>query len=375
MPHVVQLTPPGRGAIATLLVEGAEATKLVEGRFRPAGGRPLGSYPVGRIVFGYFSVGSHPREEVVVCRRSAGAVEVHCHGGHVAAARIREAFLEAGARALAWQEWAAGHSADPIAAAACVALANARTERTAAVLLDQYHGALLLAVEEIRRLIQAGDAASAVGQLATLLARAELGRHLVDPWRVILAGSPNVGKSSLINALLGYERAIVHPTAGTTRDVVSATTAIEGWPVELSDTAGLREARGGLERAAVEMARRQLASADLVLLVFDSSRPWTDGDQRLVDAHPNALVIHNKRDLPSCPTPPRPAGLWTSALTGQGIEDLVGLIANRLVPDPPPRGAAVPFSADQINHLREAAAAASRHDLPAALAAIEDLLA
>ncbi|MFH1267583.1 MAG: GTPase, partial [Planctomycetota bacterium] len=317
MPHVVQLTPPGRGAIATLLVEGAQATKLVEGRFRPAGGRPLHSYPVGRIVFGYFSVGSHPREEVVVCRRSEEAVEVHCHGGHVAAARIREAFLEAGSRAVAWQEWAADHfrQEDPIAATARVALANARTERTAAVLLDQHHGALRLAVEEIRRLIRAGDAASAVGQLATLLARAELGRHLVDPWRVILAGSPNVGKSSLINALVGYERAIVHATAGTTRDVVSATTAIEGWPVELSDTAGLREAREGLDRAAVELARRQLASADLVLLVFDSSRPWTDADQRLVDAHPNALVIHNKADLPACPTPPRPAGLWTSALT------------------------------------------------------------
>ena len=374
-PRVVQLTPPGRGAIATLLVEGPGATDLVESGFRPADGRALGSYPSGRIVFGRFSVGSHPGEEVVVCRRGLQAVEVHCHGGSVAVTRIRRMLVEAGCRAVAWQQWAADHYEDPIAAAARVALADARTERVAAVLLDQYHGSLRRAVEAIRRSIQARDAASAGEQLGELLARAELGRHLVRPWRVALAGSPNVGKSSLINALVGYQRAIVHPTAGTTRDVVSATTAIDGWPFELSDTAGLREAQHRLEQAAVELARGQLASADLVLLVFDSSRPWTAADQTLIDDWPNGLVIHNKRDLPACCDPPRPDGLSTSALTGQGIGELVLAIAGRLVPDPPPRGAGVPFTADQMNRFEEAAAAVSQNDFPSALAALGDLLA
>lgn len=374
LPRVVQLTPPGRGAIATLLVEGPNAAMLVGSHFRPAGGRPLDRYPLRQIIFGQFSVGSHPREEVVVCRRSEQSLELHCHGGHVAVTRIREILEEGGCRAVSWRQWAADHHQDPIAASARACLADARTERTAAVLLDQYHGALRRGVEAIRHSLRSGDTASALQGLRALLARAETGRHLAQPWRVVLAGSPNVGKSSLINALVGYQRAIVHPTAGTTRDVVSAATAIDGWPLELADTAGLGEAKHSLELAAVELARRQLASADLVLLIFDSSQPWTDPDQTLVESQPHGLVIHNKCDLPTCADPQRPDGLSTSALTGRGIEELVLAIAGRLVPDPPTPGAAVPFTADQISHLEAAASAASQGEVSSALAALGDLL-
>ena len=373
-PRVVQLTPPGRGAIATLLVEGPNAAGLVETGFCLAGGRPLGSYPLRQIVFGQFRVGEHPGEHVVVCRRSEESVELHCHGGHVAVARIRDGLIQAGCRAMRWQDWVAEQAPDPIAAGARIALADARTERTAAVLLDQYHGALRRAVQSIEQALGRGDARAAAGQLDALVARADLGRHLVQPWRVILAGSPNVGKSSLINALVGYRRAIVHPTAGTTRDVVAASTAIDGWPLELADTAGIRQAGRSVERSAIELARRQLGRADLVLLVFDTSQPWSEADRELLESRPDAMVIHSKCDLPAHRDPSRPEGLATSALAGEGIAALIGAIAVRLVPDPPAPGAAVPFTADQIEFLEAAARAVARNDLRSARSALGSLL-
>src|SRR4029453_3197945 len=97
-------------------------------------------------------------------------------------------------------------------------------------------GAVRQVVAEITR----EDWSDAVELLGAVLEFAELGQHLTAPWRVVLAGPPNVGKSSLINALAGYQRTIVSHVPGTTRDVVTTTTAIDGWPVELADTAGLR---------------------------------------------------------------------------------------------------------------------------------------
>jgi tRNA modification GTPase len=312
-------------------------------------------------------------EEVVVCRRSEQVVELHCHGGQAAVAGVRQALVQRGCRVVSWQDWGTEQHEDRIARAARVALADARTERTAAVLLDQYHGALRRAVEAVRESLTAGNAQAATEQLDTLLGREALGRHLVEPWRVILAGTPNVGKSSLINALVGYQRAIVHATAGTTRDVVSAATAIDGWPVELSDTAGLRQAEHALEQAAIELAQRQLAAADLVLLVFDSSQPWSEADQTLWEGRPDAMVVHSKCDLAGADERPRPDGFLTSAVTGEGIERLVRVIGERLVPDPPDPGAAVTFVDDQIAQLEAAQAAVSRQDFPAALGALESL--
>jgi len=362
--HVVRLTPPGRGAIATVLVEGPQATRLVAAAFRPSGGKPLASYPGDRPVFGQF--GSSPAEGVVVHRRSEESVEVHCHGGHAAVERIERMLVEQGARPTTWQQWATDEHRDPIAAAARVALADARTERTAAILLDQFHGALSNALEAIRESLRADDATEAARQVQALLARAGIGRHLVEPWRVVLAGLPNVGKSSLINALVGYRRAIVHPRPGTTRDVLTATTALDGWPVELSDTAGLCPGSDALEQAGVERAQRKLAAADLVVLVFDSSRCWSDADRALAERYPAGLVVHNKSDLPPVPCRERPPGLSTSALTGEGVEALAESIARRLVPNPPGPGDAVPFTPEQVEWLRSGAAAISQGDGAAA---------
>ncbi|NUQ62577.1 MAG: 50S ribosome-binding GTPase [Pirellulales bacterium] len=352
---VVQLTPPGRGAVATLLVEGPGARDIVSAHFRAASGRALASYPPGRPVFGRF--GPEPGEEVVVRAASEESVEVHGHGGHAAVARLTEILAEADCRQVDWRDWARDHHKDPITADAHIALAEARTELAAAILLDQYHGALRRAIDAIRALLETDQAAEAQHALETLLARAPLGLHLTTPWQVVLAGPPNVGKSSLINALVGYRRALVHPMPGTTRDVVTAATAVEGWPVELSDTAGLRAGGSAVEEAGIALAKERLAAADLAILVFDASHPWSERDRMLAETRPDALVVHNKWDLADGAGAERPPGLRTSAIRGDGIDELVAAIAHRLVPDPPSADAAVPFTASHVEALRFAAAA------------------
>ncbi|MEE8451388.1 MAG: GTPase [Thermoguttaceae bacterium] len=356
--RVVRLTPPGRGAVATLLVEGPTAINAVAARFRAKSGRRLTADAIDRLVFGRFGPKrgeEGPSEEMVVRCHRDGSVELHCHGGHATVAMVEAMLLEQGCEAVAWQDWVARGHEDPIAAAAHRALAEARTERTASILLDQYGGALRRALDEIEESLRLDDAALAHRRAEALLARADLGRHLVRPWRVMLAGRPNVGKSSLINALVGYRRAIVHEKPGTTRDVVTATTAVDGWPVELSDTAGLCSTDDAMERAGIALAREQLRKADLVILVFDAGRDWSQADQVLLEStrpqsRPRRLVVHNKCDL-SPAAGSRPPGLSTSATTGTGIESLVRTIAAHLVPDPPEPGTAVPFTAEQIQQV------------------------
>ena len=157
------------------------------------------------------------------------------------------------------------------------------------------------AIEQIESSLQAGAKDAARQQIEALLAHAATGLHLVRPWQVVVAGQPNVGKSSLVNAIAGYQRAIVHSTPGTTRDIVGVQTAMDGWPVEISDTAGLRETGEKIEQAGIDLARQKILAADLIVLVFDNSLPWSEQDQALVESYPTALRVHNKSDLPRAP--------------------------------------------------------------------------
>ena len=356
--HLAELTPPGRGAVATLRLEGPGAMGAVAGRFRTRRGQPLDAAPADRLLFGCF-LGEAGEEEVVLRTHADGAVDLHCHGGRAAVAMIAETLRSQGGRMQPWQSWAAEYHSDPVKSAAMVALAEARTRRTAAILLDQYHGALTRAFTAIDQALAEARRPSAAEQINRLLARAELGGHLCRPWRVVLAGRPNVGKSSLINALLGYRRAIVHHQPGTTRDVVAAEAAVDGWPIELADTAGWRLDGGPLEQSGIALAEQQAATADLVVVVFDASEAWSPSDEAMFRRWPEALVVHNKCDLPAASgyaheETGRALGVpeeRVSALTGEGIARLIESIAARLVPNAPPPGAAVPFAAEHVAWL------------------------
>jgi len=361
--QVAILTPPGRGAVATISVTGPRATARVASLFRAAAGRPFGDFPCGRIGFGHWAASGAAGEEIVVCRRAADEVEIHCHGGRRAARTVVDSLVAGGAEEISWQDLASRQAVGRIEAEARVALAAARTERAAAILLDQLRGALRSSLTEATRQIRRGHTAEAAAILRDLEEPAAVGLHLTEPWRVVLTGRPNVGKSSLINAILGFERCIVHTEPGTTRDVVTAHTALGGWPVELADTAGLRDGTDEIEIAGVQRARRQLQQADLVVLVFDVATPWTDADESMLAEWPSAVVTHNKCDLRPAPPQDRPPGLMVSAAESLGIDTLVQEIARRLAPEPPSPGAAVLFTRPQIQAVRATQAAlAAGHD-------------
>ena len=178
---------------------------------------------------------------------------------------------------------------------------------------------------------------------------------------MVLAGRPNVGKSRLLNALAGYGRAIVDPSPGTTRDVVTVRTALDGWPVELADTAGLRDPEGAIEAAGIALARARQRTADLLIVVLDRSEPWTADDQALLGeankAGASTLIVANKADLPAAWDVWGDDVLTISAERGDGIEPLIHTLAQRLVPDPPPAGAGVPFRPAHFRRIDRACAA------------------
>ncbi len=164
-------------------------------------------------------------------------------------------------------------------------------------------------------------------RLAALIDEGRRGRVLRDGLRAVILGRPNVGKSSLLNALLGTDRAIVTPLPGTTRDVLDERTAIDGVPVRLVDTAGIRDGADAAESIGVERARRELRTADLILLVLDSSEPLAQADRELLGetAGTPRILILNKSDLPSALTESElPAGplVRVSAARGDGIGTL-----------------------------------------------------
>lgn len=353
---VVLLTAPGRGAVASIRVQGPQATDLVAAGFVPVGRAPLAAAPPGRLLFGHWVADSQcsaSGEEVVVCRTSSDGWEIHCHGGDAAAALIIRCLRAAGGVPCDPATWFDWQTPDPLVAAAHRALLDATTERTAAILLDQSRGALGDCLESLITKLEGGTS-SVARSLERLLRLAHVGMHLTSPWQVVIAGPPNVGKSSLLNRLLGYQRTIVFDAPGTTRDAVTATTALDGWPVELTDTAGLRVPNHPTEAAGVHRSELAMRTADLILLVQDQSVPAEAEEPRL-PAAARVLRIANKSDLPPHPHGVRGDGhLAVSARTGDGIPQLSQALVQRLVQPAPLPGEAVPFTAQQVHALRRA---------------------
>lgn len=363
-------TAPGRGGVAVVRVSGPAAFRIASevtgrkvdasmaGRFFHAAFHPVGMRVTARpqpiddgLVLVFAAPHSYTGEDVV---------ELQGHGGSIAPRRVLEACLAAGARLARRGEFTQraflNGRLDLGMAEAVIDLVDARTERAADDAAARLMGAASRPLEEMyvaaidlsSRVEHALDfsedelpedfsasVARDVSRLASLVERklstAREGRMLREGALVVLAGRPNAGKSSLMNALLGEGRAIVSDEAGTTRDTIEEGVEIGGWPVRLVDTAGLRNASGEVEREGVRRAEALVAQADIVLHVVEPG----DETPMPLDIPPSAIRILSKCDLidataqpPNLPTA-KPA-VRTSAKTGEGINALKDAIAARL---------------------------------------------
>jgi tRNA modification GTPase len=370
---VAILTARGRGAVASINVTGQASPQLIDCFFKTRWRRSVAASPCGCILFGHWQRATgnlHASEEVIVCRKNETQCEVHCHGGRAAAAAIVADMVAHGATEIDWREWIRRTSANVLQAEALWALAEAPTQRCADVLLDQHHGALRRALDELQSYVEQKNLGHATQLLAELLSRARYGLHLTRPFRVALVGRPNVGKSSLINRLLGYERSIVFDQPGTTRDVVSAMTAFDGWPVELLDTAGLRDTTDPIEVVGAEYARRTAADADLVLLVAEPSNVMSAVSFAV---NKDVLCVLNKIDRWPVNSEILQGWLPTCALTGEGISQLVKAMVEKLVPYPPQDGDPVPFTERQHELLAIAWIELERENYIQATSALREL--
>ena len=327
---------------------GSGSDEFLSQLFRPINNRPYSSSK-RKIVYGTWI---STEEDLVVFRRGDEHFEIHCHGGSTAAAAIIHSLQDKGCTEVApdvflqvfVSAWETSSQS---------ALANAPTIRTAEILLRQSK-LLPAAISKIREWMKSGDQVQALAEIESMLKWAEFGIHLTAPRSIVLCGQPNVGKSSLINAIVGFQRAIVHHAPGTTRDVVSQSTAIDGWPVILKDTAGIRESSDAIEAQGIEKARAEIEAANLKVCVFDGTTSWSDSDQELTESIQPDLIVFNKTDLQSANVAPsRPAGLETSATTGQGMDELISQVGDLLVPELPPMDQAIPVSTRQRDQLRE----------------------
>ncbi len=345
------MTPRGRAAIATICVHGTTAIAIVETHFSGAAGIPISSHPQNSIIYGNWLEGKKQGEDLIVCPISEQTIEIHCHGGEAATNVIRQSLLSSGATEILWADSARLVSTSQFGADLIMAIANAPTRKTAKLLFAQQESQAQL-VADLRQCVadQAGDRAEML--IEQTLAWKQFGNHLVRPWTVVLCGHPNVGKSSLINAMVGFERAIVHSTAGTTRDILTQTTAANGWPIELVDTAGLRNDANEIERAGIQLTEQQMSSADLVIAVFDASREWTDSDHHLAERINPGIIVFNKSDIQRKHS--RFSGRLVSAKTGDGIQALIAEMAEILVPEIPISGQVIPVSTRQVRCLEQA---------------------
>lgn len=323
------LTAPGRGAIAVVAAGGPLAVAAASSQFRAVARRASPLPALGEAAFGCW--GGPPGEELMVLRRD-DELEVHCHGGRAAVRMIVADFVNAGCELIRWQEHLARGARDYLAAEAAEAAAAAATERTAALLLAA-PASLREELATIESVAKAGDWSGADHRLETLIATYPFAARLSSGWSVAVIGPPNVGKSSLVNALLGYERAIVYDEPGVTRDVLRAPAAVAGWPIELIDAAGLRDAADPLEIEGVARARAASAAADIVLDVHDATDPLISNQlsNALENRRDNQIVVVNKTDLaPGLAVDP-PA-LAVSAVTGSGLDELQARIAATIEP-------------------------------------------
>jgi tRNA modification GTPase len=322
-------------------------------------------------------------DEVVVtcCEQShsmtgESLVEIHCHGSRAVTAKIAEVLLQLGVQLMSQEDWhncLTGYQT-AIEQAALRRFLACESDLSACVLLYQMQGVLRQKLTNIRQTV-ASEPDVALAHMVQLIETATLGKALVTPPHIAIAGAPNVGKSTLLNLLLGRERAIVDASPGTTRDIISEPLVIQGMRFLLSDTAGIRTTDDMVEQLGVLRSQTLLTQADRVIWVCDAAIPPRPLDQPLSSS---AIILVNKSDLAvnhlAAYRRIFPTSIATCALSGDGIKELEEQLLSPFQPFMPHTPAPIVFEKWQEELLANAADALRHGQKNEAMAAIEKML-
>jgi tRNA modification GTPase len=357
---VATAVAPGEGSVAIVRISGPQAETIGKQLFVCAGHQEWESH---RVLYGHVvepSSGERIDEALLLLMRAPRSftretvVELHCHGGVVVVQRVLDLVLAAGAERAKAGEFSQraflNGRLDLTRAEALIDLITARSGRAAQLAMAGLSGGVQEKIEALRqRLLDqlaelearvdfeedlptlnpqavTAELKNVAEEMQLLITAANQGQMLREGLRVAIVGQPNVGKSSLLNRLCGNERAIVSDQAGTTRDLLDIELVIEGVPITLLDTAGIRASQDKVEQLGIERSRRALTNADVVILMFNINAGWNSADENLKLEIPKEiplLLVGNKIDLgkADCNKLNAINALEISAEKGIGIEN------------------------------------------------------
>ena len=372
-------TPIGLGGIGIIRISGDNAENIAHGIFKPK--QPVKSFKSFRLYLGHIiDPDSHlPIDEVLLSIMRApfsytreNVVEINSHSGHLILFNILNLVLQSGARLAKPGEFTLraflNGRIDLTQAEAIIDLINAKGDMSVRLAANQLGGRFCREIKEVRDKIvemlsqieasidfpdeesiitnrsQLSDSINkdVIGPLQEFISAHSQGKIWQEGSMVVITGRVNVGKSSILNRFLNEERAIVTPIPGTTRDVLEYMVNVNGLPLRFIDTAGMRKIKGKIEKKGVELAKIQISSADLILLVIDINRRLNQYDFNLLERvnRKNTIVVINKIDLPEKLSEKKINDLfkdfpkvYISALTGEGFQDLNKAIFDKIMGD------------------------------------------
>lgn len=331
-------TAPGEAGIGIVRLSGPMSIDILDQIFVPSRGKSIKDFPSRRLTHGYI-VDPYTKnriDEVLVVYMKGpytytaeDVAEIDCHGGIVPVRKILEIVLRMGARIAEPGEFTKraflNGRIDLAQAEAVMDVISAKTEKGFDIALGQLEGILSREVKRIRNDILEMIAHITVNidfpdedieqityetlekqgekimkEIEALLSTAHTGKIIREGLKTVIVGKPNVGKSSLLNALLKESRAIVTEIPGTTRDVIEEYVSIQGIPLNIVDTAGIRETEDIVEKIGVEKSKEFFNKADLIIFVLNASEPFTEEDLQIIELvkDRDAIILLNKTDLP-----------------------------------------------------------------------------
>lgn len=328
-------TAPGEGGIGIIRISGEKSLQVAQSIFKSKSGKMIKDYNVRTLIYGTVVDNEKVIDEVLVAYMKGpnsytaeDVIEINCHGGFISVKKILELILSKGVRLAEAGEFTKraflNGRIDLSQAEAIIDVIKSKTDMAHEVAQSQLEGSLakkikdlrmnvteVLAhlevsidfaeedVEEITYQTLEEKALELRNEIKKLYDTAESGKILRDGLKTVIVGKPNVGKSSLLNSILGENRAIVTDIAGTTRDVIEEFVNIKGIPLKIVDTAGIRETEDVVEKIGVEKSRESFSTADLVIMVLDASRKLSEEDMEILESLKNkkTIVLLNKMDL------------------------------------------------------------------------------